>query len=224
MVRLLVIEDDQQLAALLQKGLRAERYSVDVAHDGASGYDLAATGAYDVIITDILLPTKSGTTVTRELRTAGISTPVLMLTARDAIEEKVEGFRLGADDYLTKPFAFEELLVRVEALARRGSTTLVHDVLQLADLQLDTAAHEVRRGGRIIPLGQREYSVLEMLLRHPGRVISRERLLTSVWGYDTDAYSNVVETSIHRLRDAVDRNHDSPMIHTVRGVGYKIAE
>jgi two-component system, OmpR family, response regulator len=224
MVHLLVIEDDRQLAALVKKGLEAERYTVDTAHDGVSGYDLAATGAYDVVITDILLPAKSGTTLTSQLRAAGISTPILMLTARDAIEEKVEGFRVGADDYLTKPFAFEELVARVEALARRGSATLALDVLQVADLQLDSAAHEVRRSGRVIPLGPREYGVLEMLMRHSGQVVSRERLLTGVWGYNSDAYSNVVETSIRRLRDAVDRGYDQPLIVTVRGAGYKVAE
>jgi two-component system, OmpR family, response regulator len=223
-VHVLIIEDDQQLADLVQKGLRAEGYTVDVAHDGSAGYDLAATGAYDVIVTDILLPGKSGTRLTRELRADGIATPILMLTARDAIEEKVEGFQVGADDYLTKPFAFEELVVRVGALARRGRVPLPDETLRVADLELDTGAHEVRRAGRRVPLGPREYGVLEMLLRHHGRVVSRERLLTAVWGYDSDAYSNVVEVSIRRLRDAVDRGHDRPLIQTVRGAGYKIAE
>ncbi len=224
MAHLLVIEDDQQLAALLKKGLQAEQHTVDVAHDGVSGYDLAASDAYDVIVTDILLPAKSGTTLTRELRAAGIATPIIMLTARDAIEEKVEGFTVGADDYLTKPFAFEELLVRVGALARRGRAPLPEETLRVADLEMDTAAHEVRRAGRPVSLGPREYGVLEMLMRHPGRVLSRERLLTAVWGYDSDAYSNVVETSIRRLRDAVDRGHDDPLIRNVRGAGYKISE
>ena len=224
MAHILIVEDDQQLAPLLQKGLRAEGYTADVAHDGDSAYDLAATGAYDVIITDILLPAKSGTTLTRELRAAGIATPILMLTARDAIEEKVEGFHSGADDYLTKPFAFAELVVRVGALARRGQVPLPVEVLRVADLELDTGAHAVRRAGRLVSLGPREYGVLEMLLRHQGQVVSRERLLTAVWGYDSDAYSNVVEVSIRRLRDAIDRAHDQPLIHTVRGAGYKIAE
>ncbi|MGI8824503.1 MAG: response regulator transcription factor [Chloroflexota bacterium] len=223
-MHVLVVEDDQQLAALLKKGLQAEHYTVDVAYDGAAGYDLGVTGAYDVIVTDILLPGKSGTRVTRELRAAGVATPILMLTARDAIEEKVEGFRVGADDYLTKPFAFEEFLVRVAALGRRGRVSLPEEVLRVADLELDTAGHEVRRAGHIVPLGPREYGVLEMLMRHYGRVVSRERLLTGVWGYDSDAYSNVVETSVRRLRNALDRGDDGALIHTVRGVGYKVAE
>lgn len=223
-MHVLVIEDDQQLATLLKKGLQAERYTVDLAADGATGHDLAATGAYDVIVTDILLPGKSGTTLTRDLRSAGVATPILMLTARDAVEEKVEGFQVGADDYLTKPFAFAELLARVAALARRSSLSLPQDVLKVADLELNIGAHEVRRGGRPVTLGPREYGVLEMLMRQPGRVVSRERLLTTVWGYNSDAYSNVVETSIRRLRDAVDRGHDHQLIQTVRGAGYRIAE
>jgi DNA-binding response OmpR family regulator len=222
-VHLLVIEDDRQLAALLQKGLRAEGYTVDVAHDGDSGYDLAATRAYDVIVTDVLLPGKNGTRLTRELRSEGISTPILMLTARDAIEEKVEGFQVGADDYLTKPFAFEELVARVGSLARRGRVPLQQEVLHVADLELDTGAREVRRASRTIPVSPREYAVLEMLMRYRGRVVSRERLLTAVWGYDSDAYSNVVEVTIRRLRDAVDRDRPDPLIQTVRGAGYKIA-
>lgn len=212
------------MAALLKKGLEAERYTVDLAADGATGYDLAATAAYDVVITDILLPGKSGTTITRDLRNNGIATPILMLTARDAVEEKVEGFRVGADDYLTKPFAFAEFLARVAALARRSTLSLPQDVLQVADLELNLEAHEVRRGGQPVPLGPREYGVLEMLMRQPGRVVSRERLLTGVWGYNSDAYSNVVETSIRRLRNAVDRDHGHALIHTVRGAGYRIAE
>lgn len=222
-MNVLIIEDDQQLATLLKKGLQAEHYTVDLAFDGMYGYTLAATGAYDVILTDVLLPAKSGTTLTRELRAGGIATPILMLTARDAIEEKVEGFQVGADDYLTKPFAFEELLVRVAALARRGRVPLPDDVLCVADLELRTGAREVRRAGRLVSLGPREYGVLETLMRQQDRVVSRERLLTAVWGYESDAYSNVVETSIRRLRDAVDRDHDRPLIHTVRGAGYKIS-
>lgn len=223
-MHVLVIEDDQQLATLLKRGLQAERYTVDLAADGATGYDLAATSAYDVVVTDILLPGKSGTTVTRDLRSAGISTPILMLTARDAIEEKVEGFQVGADDYLTKPFVFAEFLARVAALARRSSLSLPQAVLRVADLELNIDAHEVRRGGCQVPLGPREYGVLEMLMRQPGHVVSRERLLTGVWGYNSDAYSNVVETSIRRLRDAVDRDHGQPLIQTVRGAGYRITE
>jgi DNA-binding response OmpR family regulator len=223
-MHVLVIEDDQQLATLLKKGLESERYTVDLAADGATGYDLAATGAYDVVVTDILLPGKNGTTLTRDLRSTGISTPILMLTARDSIEEKVEGFQVGADDYLTKPFAFAELLARVGALARRGSASLPEEILRVADLELDIGAHEVRRGGDQVPLGPREYGVLEMLMRQPGHVVSRERLLTGVWGYNSDAYSNVVETSIRRLRDAVDRDHGHPLIQTVRGAGYRITE
>lgn len=221
-MHLLVVEDDQQLAALLKKGFQAEQWVVDVAPDGDAGYRLAATGAYDVIVSDVLLPGKNGTTLTRDLRTAGVLTPILLLTARDAIEEKVEGFRVGADDYLTKPFAFEELLARVQALERRSRGQPTDSVVQVADLEIDTAAHEVRRGGVPIPLGPREYGVLEMLLRHRGQVISRERLLTSVWGYNSDAFSNVVETSVRRLRAAVDVEHT--LIQTVRGRGYKLTE
>lgn len=220
-MRLLVIEDDRQLTPLLKKGLAARGYEVDVAHDGEMGSYLAESGAYDAIITDILLPGKNGTTLCRELRQRGVMTPVLMLTARDAVAEKVEGFAVGADDYLTKPFAFEELLARVGALVRRG-TGFQPEVLRVADLELDTAAHEVRRAGAVIPLGPREYGVLERLMRGPDRVIGREHLLAQVWGSNSDAYSNVVETSVRRLRSAIDRDGEQSLIQTVRGVGYKI--
>lgn len=222
-MRILVIEDDRQLAALLKKGLEARQYAVDAAHDGDTGFYLAGNGSYDLIVTDILLPGMNGTTLTRRLREEHVMTPVLMLTARDAVEEKVEGFTVGADDYLTKPFAFEELVARVGALVRRGAAPLPSRVLRVGDLELDTAAHEVRRDGTPISLGTREYAVLELLMRNAGRVLTRDELLTRVWGYTTDAYSNVVDTSIRRLRAAIDRDVNHSLIQTVRGVGYKIS-
>ncbi|MGH2449354.1 MAG: response regulator transcription factor [Chloroflexota bacterium] len=224
-MRLLLIEDDQALTSLLRKGLASHGYQVDVAHDGETGRYLGQSGAYDAIVTDILLPEKNGTTVTRELRREGITTPILMLTARDAVEEKVEGFAAGADDYLTKPFAFEELLARIDAVVRRGGGAVVQsEVLRVDGLELDPAAREVRRDGQIIALGPREFAVLERLMRSRGRAVNREHLLIQVWGSHSDAYSNVVETSIRRLRAAIDRSDQNSLIQTVRGVGYKIKE
>ena len=221
-MRLLIVEDDRALAGLLQRTLQREKHVVDLAHDGVDGLERAESGIYDVVILDLLLPGLHGLDVARRLRGGDISTPILMLTARDAIDDRVRGLDAGADDYLVKPFAVEELLARLRALGRRGSTPPEPDVLTVADLVLDRRAHEVRRGTALIALAPKEYALLEYLMRHPGQALSRTILLERVWHYDFDSMANVVDAAILRLRKAIDEGQERPLIHTVRGVGYTI--
>jgi DNA-binding response OmpR family regulator len=222
-MRVLVVEDERKLATLLRRVLMEEQYTVDVVHDGATALDYAAQGCYDLIVLDIMLPGRSGIEVCRWLRAHDIHTPVLLLTARDQVEDKVEGLDAGADDYLTKPFAFEELLARLRALGRRrpqadGPTV---EPLSVGDLALDLVRHEARRGGRLIPLTPREFALLEYLMRNAGRVLTRTQILARVWPEGgAEAVSNVVDIYIHYLREKVDRDFPTPLIYTVRGVGY----
>jgi DNA-binding response OmpR family regulator len=218
-----VIEDERRLATLLRRVLTEERHVVDVAFDGPSGLDLAGSGTYDLIILDLMLPGVDGIEICRRLRAARIETPVLMLTARGAVEDRVAGLRVGADDYLVKPFAMEELLARVEALLRRRGRGLEgSQTLQVGDLSLDLVRHEAQRAGRIIELTAKEFALLEFLMRHPGQVLTRTQIVDHVWRYDFDALSNVVDIYIHYLRDKIDRGFSHPLIKTVRGVGYRI--
>lgn len=222
-MHVLVIEDEQRLATLIRRVLGEERHTVDVAYDGSEGYALAASGTYDLVILDIMLPGMDGIAVCRRMREVGVRTPVLMLTARGAVEDRVAGLNAGADDYLVKPFAMEELLARVNALLRRRDLGLeTNPSLQVGDLILDLVRHEVRRGKRVIELTAKEFSLLEYLMRHPGQVLTRTQITDHVWRYDMDALSNVVDTYIHYLRDKVDRGFEARLIRTVRGVGYKI--
>jgi DNA-binding response OmpR family regulator len=219
-MRVLVVEDEQRLARLLRRMLEEERYTVDEAHDGIDGEELAKSGEYDAIVLDVMLPGRSGTAVCENLRQNRVGTPILMLTARDTVEDRVNGLDAGADDYLVKPFAFAELLARLRALTRRRNADLHAPRLEAADLVMDVVRHEVRRGNRLIELTPREYALLEYFLRHPGQVLTRTQILSSVWRYDAYLSSNAVDTYIHYLRDKVDRGHDRKLLHTVRGVGY----
>jgi two-component system, OmpR family, response regulator len=222
-MHILVVEDEKRLTALLRRVLSEERHVVDVANDGLAGHDLATSGTYDLVILDLMLPGMNGVEICRQMRQVGVETPVLMLTARGAVEDRVAGLKTGADDYLVKPFAMEELLARVEALLRRRAKGLeAGQQLQVADLTLDLVRHEARRGESVIELTAKEFALLEYLMRNAGQVLSRTQIIDHVWRYDLDALSNVVDIYIHYLRDKVDRNHQRPLIKTVRGVGYKI--
>jgi DNA-binding response OmpR family regulator len=221
-MHILVIEDEQRLARLLRRVLMEERHVVDIATEGPSGLTLAASDSYDLIILDLMLPGISGLEICRTLRANGIRTALLMLTARGAVEDRVAGLEVGADDYLTKPFAMQELLARVKALLRRGRVSDVKAQLQVDDLVLDLLRHEARRAGRVIQLTAKEFALLEFLMRHPGQVLTRTQIMDHVWRYDMDALSNVVDIYIHYLRDKVDRGFAHPLLKTVRGVGYKI--
>ena len=222
-MHILIVEDEQRLAYLLRRVLLEERHTVDLAHDGNTGLDLAASGTYDVIILDLMLPGIDGLQICRELRAERVLTPVLMLTARGAVEDRVTGLNVGADDYLTKPFAMEELLARVNALLRRRDRTFEETPqLRVGDLTLDLIAHEAKRAGKPIELTAKEYALLEYLMRHAGQVLTRTQIIDAVWRYDMEALSNVVDIYIHYLRDKIDQGFSHPLIKTVRGVGYKI--
>jgi heavy metal response regulator len=220
-MRILVVEDEQRIAAFIKRGLEEESYAVDVAYDGEEALDWAAVVDYDLIVLDVLMPKKDGLQVCRELRTQGSRVPILMLTARDAIEDRVRGLDSGADDYLVKPFAFQELLARIRALWRRGGE-VKSTRLQVGDLVLDTVTHRADRGGRVIELTAREYALLEFLMRHPGQALSRTQIAEHVWDYDFFATSNVVDVYVRYLRRKIDQGFEIKLIKTVRGVGYKI--
>jgi len=220
-MRILVVEDERRITAFIKRGLEEEHYAVDVAYDGEEALDWAAVVDYDLIVLDVLLPKKDGIEVCRELRAQGNKVPILMLTARDAIEDRVQGLDSGADDYLVKPFAFQELLARIRALLRRrGEIKTTH--LQVGDLILDTLTHRATRGGQVIELTAREYALLEFLMRHPGQVLSRTQISEHVWNYDFFTTSNVVDVYIRYLRRKIDKGFEVKLLQTVRGVGYKI--
>jgi DNA-binding response OmpR family regulator len=224
-MRILVVEDEARIARFIKQGLEEESYAVDVVTDGASALDWAASATYNLILLDVMLPGLNGFEVARILRERGITTPILMLTARDEVDDRVTGLDAGADDYLPKPFAFKELLARIRALIRRASTAdKVETVLRIADLQLDTVTHVARRGSHDIELTTKEYALLEYLLRHPRRPLSRTLIREAVWGYDYYGASNVVDVYVRHLRQKLETNNAPPLIHTVRGVGYKIDE
>jgi len=223
LMHILVVEDEQRLAYLLRRVLLEERHSVDLAHDGNTGLDLALSDTYDVVILDIMLPGIDGVEVCRQMRAERIMSPVLILTARGSVEDRVTGLNVGADDYLTKPFAMEELLARINALLRRRDQHFDENPrLNVGDLTLDLVGHEARRDGRVIELTAKEFALLEYLMRHSGRVLTRTQIVDAVWRYDMEALSNVVDIYIHYLRDKVDQGYSHPLIKTVRGVGYKI--
>ena len=218
-MRLLVIEDEPTIANFVCQGLSEAGHAVDVARDGEEGLDYALAAEYDVLILDIMLPKLDGIQLLRRLRREGHKTPCLMLTARDTVDNRVEGLDAGADDYLVKPFAFPELLARVRALMRRPPLQM-GTVLQMADLQMDTARHLVERNGRIIELSPREYAVLEYLMRHPNQVLSRTQIGEHVWNFGFYNESNVVDVYVGYLRRKIDQPGEASLIHTVRGVGY----
>ncbi len=220
-MKILVIEDDPTVGQFVKRGLEQQRWAVDLVANGDEGESMAADGNYDLIILDMRLPGKSGLQVLNGLRARGNERPVLVLTAQDAIDAKVETLRAGADDYVTKPFAFEELLARVEALSRRPRA-IVSPSLKVADLELNLDTREVRRAGDLIELTPKEYTVLEYLMRHAGKVMSRTLITEYAWGYHFDPGTNIVDVVINHLRKKIDANHNSKLLHTVRGVGYVI--
>lgn len=220
-MRILVVEDEKKVANFLKKGLQAEGYAVDVAYDGSEGAYLAENTDYDLIILDILLPKRNGIEVLKEIRRKGIRTPVLLLTARDGVEDKVLGLDSGADDYLTKPFAYEELLARVRALMRRGEEL---KELRYADLILDPLKRKAIRDGREIDLTTREYALLEYMIRNPEKVLTRAMIAEHVWDYTFDTMSNVIDVYINHLRNKIDKGFSRRLIHTIRGAGYMLKE
>ncbi|MEX2247849.1 MAG: response regulator transcription factor [Dehalococcoidia bacterium] len=221
-MRVLVVEDEATIADFLVRGLTEQGYAVDLARDGEAALDLLATTTVDVVVLDIMLPRLDGLEVCRRLRERENRTPVLMLTARDAVEDRVRGLDTGADDYLVKPFAFSELVARVRALSRREPAT-TGLMLRVADLELDTTTREARRGGKAIGLTTKEYALLEYLMRNPRRVLSRTMITERVWNYDTFNVANVIDVYIGHLRRKIDDGHAEKLIHTVRGAGYRIA-
>ena len=222
-MRVLLIEDDVTIARLLKEGLEDESYAVDVANDGSEGYRTAAADDYDVIILDIMLPEMNGYEVCRALRNDGNKTPILMLTARDAERDIVEGLDTGADDYLAKPFSFDVLLARIRALLRRPNEKL-EKILQVGDLKLDPSSKKVTRASQEINLTAKEYGVLEYLMRNKGKVLSKEQIISHVWDFDADVLPNNVELFIMFLRRKIDKPFKSKLIHTVSGFGYKLEE
>ena len=222
-MKILLVEDEKKVASFIKKGLEEEYYTVDVAFDGKEGLRLALVEEYDLMIMDVMLPMKDGYTLVKEIRSEKIETPVLFLTAKDTIENKVEGLDSGADDYLTKPFAFEELLARIRALLRRKDASKSVQ-LKAGDLILDTQSHKVTRSGVEITLTPKEYSILEYLLRNKNHVVSRTLLSEHVYDYHFDSDTNVIDVYINKLRNKIDRQFDIPLLHTIRGVGYILKE
>jgi len=218
-MRVLVIEDEPGVAGFVKKGLREASYAVDMSNNGTDGFDLACSNQYDVIVLDLMLPGKDGFTVLHELRSRGVRTPVICLTARDAVDDRVKGLDLGADDYLTKPFSFAELHARIRALLRRGQRMTTNPIV-VADLTVDVLARSVHRGERQIDLSPNEFALLEYLARNAGHVLSRTMILEHVWDMNQDPMTNVVDVHINRLRKKVDTGFHPPLIHTIRGVGY----
>ena len=221
-MRILVIEDEKKVASFVKRGLVQESYAVDVVHDGIEGQHYAEVNEYDAIILDIMLPKKSGLDVLKDMKEAGVKAPVILLTARDSVEDRVKGLNLGADDYLTKPFAFEELLARLRVLLRRGGYG--PPVLKFADLSLDPATRKARRGEREVELTVKEYALLEYLLRNPDRVLTRTLIAEHVWDQTFDSETNVVDVYINHLRGKIDKDFTKKLIHTIRGVGYVLKE
>jgi two-component system OmpR family response regulator len=223
-VKLLLIEDDAETSAFVANGLREHGHVVDVADNGRDGLFLAAGEPYDVVIVDRMIPGLDGLALVKTIRGAGQKTPVLFLTALGGIDDRVAGLDAGGDDYLVKPFAFAELLARINALARRPPIASTETTLRVQDLELDLVKRSVTRGGHRIDLQPQEFKLLEYLLRHAGRVVTRTMLLENVWGFHFEPRTSVVETHISRLRAKVDRGFDRPLIHTVRGAGYRVGE
>jgi heavy metal response regulator len=220
-MRILLVEDDRKVASFIRRGLVEEGYAVDVAPDGDTALAMGLDRLHDVILLDVMLPGKSGFQVIRELRQAKVGTPVLLLTAREAVEDKVQGLDAGADDYLTKPFAFAELLARVRALLRRGAAAKA-PVLQVADLALDPGTRTAKRGGEPIALTNREFALLEYFMRNPGRVLTRTMIAERVWDYSFDSTTNVIDVYVNYLRKKIDAGRERKLLHTVRGVGYML--
>jgi len=219
-MRVLIVEDDEDAVRYMIKGLKEAGIAADHAGTGADGYALAAEGRYDVWVIDRMLPRLDGLTLIERLRAEGMDTPALVLSALGKVDDRVKGLRAGADDYLVKPFAFSELLARLEALVRRRSPAEVETRLRVADLEMDLLAREVSRAGRRLELQPREFAMLEYLMRHAGQVVTRTMLLENVWDYHFDPQTNVIDVHVSRLRSKIDKGFDPPLLHTVRGAGY----
>lgn len=223
-MRILIVEDEKKVSQFLRKGFQAEAFSVDVATDGEQGLLLARAEPYDAIILDVMLPKKDGIQVLRELRQLRVTTPVLILSARSEVEDRVQGLNLGADDYLPKPFSFSEVLARIRAIVRRKSTDARTSVLTIADLRVDLLSRRVERGGREVSLTSKEFELLEYLLRNKGRVLSRPILMEHIWDMNFDSETNIVDVLINRLRRKIDDEFGMKLIHTIRGAGYVLKE
>lgn len=224
-MKILVVEDEHLIANSLKKGLEQEKYTVDIAFDGIQGYDLASSGDYDLILLDLMLPGMDGLSICKKLREENNHTPILMLTAKSQLEDKIIGLNSGADDYLTKPFAFEELLARIRALSRRPQKTN-GKILTIGDLSLNTVTFEVKRGDKNINLSNKEYSLLECFLRHSNQILNKDQLIQYVWSYESDILPNTVEVYIRNLRQKIDApfKNKKPLIQTLRGFGYRISD
>jgi DNA-binding response OmpR family regulator len=222
-MRILIVEDEKKIAGFVERGLREAHYIVDVAPDGEKGSVLAAVNAYDLIILDIMLPEKDGLTLCREIRQERMDVPILMLTAKSSVKDKVMGLKLGADDYLTKPFDFEELLARIQVLLRRKQTGKVN-LLKIADLELDQMAQEVKRAGKLINLTSQEYTLLRYLMLHVNQVVTRTMISEHVWDKAFDTCTNVIDVYINYLRGKIDKGFSFPMIHTIRSTGYTLKD
>lgn len=222
-MKLLIVEDEHKIANSIKQGLEQENFVIDIVYDGVTGFDLAMSEEYDLLILDRLLPGIEGVEIVKKIRKENIHTPILLLTAKGQIDDRVEGLDAGADDYLTKPFAFTELLARVRALTRRPKTKIV-STLEVADLTLDTTTYHVARGKKSIQLSSKEFSLLEFLMRHPKQIVKKEQIIKQVWDYDADVLPNSVEVYIKHLRDKIDKGFDKKLIHTIRGFGYQLGE
>jgi DNA-binding response OmpR family regulator len=223
-MRILVVEDEKILAKSIKTGLVDEKFAVDVVHDGKEGYDLACTEEYDVVILDRMLPNMDGVVICQKLRKEQVTTPIIMLTARDTIEDKIAGLNSGADDYVIKPFSFEELLARIHSLIRRTQSTTKKTILQVDSLLLDPIGHTVKRAGKEVKLTGKEYALLEYFMYHAGQILTREKILSHVWDYSYDSFSNVVDVLVKRLREKIDDDFpkEKPLFATIRGLGYKL--
>ena len=222
-MRILLVEDEKKVADIIERGLKAERYAVDVCHDGQQGWETANAYDYDLLILDLMLPGLSGTEIMERVRRKNSQVPILILTARDSMDDKVTNFERGADDYLTKPFAFAELLVRVKALLRRGPVNR-SSVLRVGDLEIDRLSQKVKRAGKKVDLTGKEYGLLEYLATHPGRVFSRTMIIEHVWDQSFQGLTNIVDVYVRHLREKIDDPYPHKLLHTVRGVGYSLSD
>jgi two-component system OmpR family response regulator len=223
-MRILVVEDDKKIASFVAKGLKEAGYAVDVAQDGPDGLDLGLSGVYDAAVVDIMLPGIDGLTLIERLRAKKNNTPVIILSAKRTVDDRVKGLQAGGDDYLTKPFSFSELLARIQALILRDTRVAESSTLTVGDLAIDLLAREAKRGGTVISLPAREFALLEYLMRHPGRIVSKTSILENIYDYSFDPQTNVVDVLVCRLRNKIDKDFDRKMLHTVRGMGYVLKD
>ncbi len=223
-MRLLIVEDDTKIASFLQKGLQEAGFSVDVSHNGLDGLSLALTEPYEAAVIDIMLPGLDGLSLIEQMRAKGVHMPVLILSARQSVDDRIEGLQRGGDDYMVKPFSFNELLARIQALLRRGQKNVDSDVIRIGELELDPMRHELTRQGEKIELPAKEYALLELMMRNPGRVLSKTSILERIYDYSFDPQTNVVDVLVCRLRNRIDKGYSKKYIHTVRGMGYVLRD